>query len=51
MGEAAGWICVDATVRELDYVDAGHIRLGLLATFNPVLMSVLDYTVSDSTSY
>lgn len=44
MGEA-GWIPVDATVREVDYVDSGHIRLGSFTTFNPVEMEILDYTV------
>jgi hypothetical protein len=44
MGEA-GWIPIDATAREVDYVDSGHIRLGTLTSFNPVEMEVLDYEV------
>ena len=39
----AGWVPVDSTAREVDYLDAGHIRLGELVTFNPVKMKILDY--------
>jgi len=46
MGKA-GWIPVDATAFETDYVDSGHIRIGVyqaLATaLNPKKMEVLDY--------
>ena len=42
MGDA-GWIPVDATISEINYVDAGHIRLGEKATFQPVYMDILDY--------
>ncbi|MBG0858788.1 MAG: lasso peptide biosynthesis protein [Bacteroidales bacterium] len=42
MGEA-GWIPVDATINEPDYIDAGHIRLGENATFRPISMEVLDF--------
>ena len=42
MGDA-GWIPVDATINETDYIDAGHIRLGEDATFRPVSMEVLDF--------
>lgn len=42
MGDA-GWIPVDATIREIDYSDAGHIRLGKAATFRPEKMEILDY--------
>lgn len=42
---AAGWIPVDGTAREVDYVDSGHIRLGTLATFNPDAMEVIEYEV------
>jgi predicted transcriptional regulator with HTH domain len=42
MGDA-GWIPVDATINEADYIDAGHIRLGENATFRPVSMEVLDF--------
>lgn len=45
MGEA-GWIPVDATAHEVDYIDAGHIRLGTLTSFNPIEMEVLDYEVA-----
>lgn len=39
----AGWIPVDSTVQEVDYVDSGHIRLGNQTSFQPVEMEVLDY--------
>ena len=42
MGDA-GWIPVDATINESDFVDAGHIRLGEKATFRPVAMEILDF--------
>ena len=42
MGDA-GWIPVDATINEADYIDAGHIRLGENATFRPVSMEVIDF--------
>jgi tetratricopeptide (TPR) repeat protein len=42
MGDA-GWIAVDATAFEYDFVDAGHIRLGENATFNPKSMEILEY--------
>lgn len=38
-----GWIAVDATINEPDYIDGGHIRLGEDATFRPVTMELLDY--------
>ena len=41
MGDA-GWIPVDATINEADFIDAGHIKLGENATFRPVSMEVLD---------
>ena len=41
MGDA-GWIPVDATISEFDYIDAGHIRLGEKAYFRPVSMEILD---------
>ena len=43
MGGKAGWIPVDSTAGEIDYVDSGHIRFGELVSFNPVKMEVLDY--------
>jgi transglutaminase-like putative cysteine protease len=53
MGEA-GWIPVDATTKEPDYVDSGHLRLGhfqsLSIALNAKEMEVLDYRlVSNST--
>ena len=49
MGEA-GWIPVDATAMETDFLDSGHIRFGIYQSmttaFNPVEMEVLDYRVS-----
>jgi hypothetical protein len=48
MGEA-GWIPVDATAQEIDYVDSGHIRIGAfqspLVALNPIEMKVLDYRI------
>lgn len=38
-----GWITVDSTAHEIDYVDSGHIRLGTQTSFNPKKMEVLDY--------
>jgi len=46
MGKA-GWIPVDSTAFETDYVDSGHIRLGVYqyvsTALNPKKMEVLDY--------
>jgi transglutaminase-like putative cysteine protease len=42
MGEA-GWIPVDATISEINYIDAGHIRLGEKAGFQPLSMEIVDY--------
>ena len=46
MGKA-GWITVDATANETDYVDSGHIRIGeyqsLATALNPKKMEVLDF--------
>lgn len=42
MGDA-GWIPVDATINEPDYIDAGHIRLGENTTFRPVSMEIFDF--------
>ena len=44
MGEA-GWIPVDATFSETDYIDAGHIRLGETARFMPKGMEILEYRI------
>ena len=43
----AGWIPVDATAFEIDYIDAGHIRLGEKTSFNPKSMEILEYRVGD----
>lgn len=48
MGEA-GWIAVDATIKEYDYIDAGHIRLGENASFHPQEIKILEYK-TDSTN-
>jgi transglutaminase-like putative cysteine protease len=45
MGKA-GWIPVDATIYEIDHIDAGHIRLGESTTFQPKEMEILDYKVT-----
>lgn len=46
MGEA-GWIPIDTTAKEVDYIDSGHIRLGILNSkhiaFHPIKMRILDY--------
>jgi hypothetical protein len=48
MGEA-GWIPVDTTAGEIDYVDSGHIRIGIhhsMATaMNARTMEILDYRI------
>ncbi len=45
MGKA-GWIPVDSTAHEVDYVDCGHIRFGTATSFNPEKMEILDYKAS-----
>jgi len=46
VGEA-GWIPVDVTFHETDYVDSGHIRLGVFKTNSTLInyreMKILDY--------
>lgn len=44
MGEA-GWIPVDATMKEYDYIDATHIRLGEGTTFYPKEVEILSWDV------
>ena len=44
MGDA-GWIPIDATAFEIDYIDCGHIRLGEASSFTPIKMEILDYHV------
>ncbi len=43
----AGWVPVDATASEIDYVDSGHLRIGVyqspVTALNPRKMEVLDY--------
>jgi hypothetical protein len=46
MGDA-GWIAVDATIFETGYIDAGHIRLGESATFQPKEMEILEYRIGN----
>ena len=49
MGEA-GWIPLDTTIGETDYVDSGHIRLGVIQSMANGLdvhaIEILDYRVS-----
>ena len=47
MGDEVGWVPIDATILEYDYVDAGHIKLGEMATFLPNSMEILEYNTSD----
>lgn len=42
MGDA-GWVPVDATIHEFDYIDSGHIRLGESTSFHPKEIEVLDW--------
>jgi len=48
MGEQAGWIPIDSTAFETDFVDSGHVRIGvhesLSTALNPIEMEVLEYT-------
>lgn len=50
MGDA-GWIAIDATLGENDFVDSGHIRFGVLQSpvvaFNPRKMEILEYRLRD----
>ncbi len=48
MGEA-GWIPVDVTIHETDYVDSGHIRLGILKT-KVTVINFKEMTIQDFTS-
>ena len=49
MGDKVGWVPIDATATEVDFVDSGHIRVGSYSSFstalNPIEMEVLDYRV------
>ena len=46
MGET-GWVAVDATADEFDFVDAGHIRLGEASSFNPKKMKILEFRLGN----
>jgi transglutaminase-like putative cysteine protease len=50
MGEA-GWIPVDATAMEVDFVDSGHLRVGEMEStviaLNAKDMEILDYRLGD----
>jgi transglutaminase-like putative cysteine protease len=50
MGDAAGWITLDTTIGEVDYVDSGHIRLGEACTFEPVTMEIVEYELKADSS-
>jgi len=49
--DSAGWIPLDATIGEYDYVDSGHIRLGILVKpgirIDEGRIQILDYGTSD----
>jgi hypothetical protein len=46
----AGWVPLDTTIRETDYVDSGHVRIGVLQSvataFNATTMDILDHRLS-----
>jgi hypothetical protein len=48
MGEA-GWVPIDTTASESDYLDSGHIRMGeyqsVSTALNPVRFEILDYRI------
>ncbi len=49
MGEKIGWVPLDSTAYENDFLDSGHIRLGEyqspVTALNPIAMEVLGYSV------
>jgi len=51
MGEA-GWIPVDVTIHETDYVNSGHIRLGILHTHQTIInfeeMETIEFELKNS---
>ena len=60
MGDKVGWVPVDATAEEIDYVDCGHIRMGIAESktimLNPQEFELIDYKVAggdaaDASSY
>jgi transglutaminase-like putative cysteine protease len=53
MGDA-GWVPLDSTANENDFLDSGHIRVGeygsMSTALNPVSMEILEYRVGDGAS-
>jgi transglutaminase-like putative cysteine protease len=51
MGAAVGWVPLDATSNEIDYVDSAHIRIGefesAASSLNPVEVEILEYRLGD----
>ena len=49
MGDEAGWIPLDVTINETDYINSGHLRLGILKTsvtlIDYIKMDILDYSL------
>ena len=49
MGEDAGWIPVDVTINETDYINSGHLRMGIFKTpvtvINFIKMDILNYSL------
>ena len=50
MGDDAGWIPLDVTINETDYINSGHLRLGIFNTsvtlINFIKMDILDYSLN-----
>ena len=40
---AAGWIPLDTTFKEFDYIDSGHIRLGFMVSFQPEVVEIIEH--------
>lgn len=51
MGPEAGWVPLDATSHEIDYVDSGHIRIGefesAASALNPVEARIVAYRLGE----
>ena len=49
MGDS-GWIPIDVTIHETDYIDSGHIRLGVLKSSQTIInyeeIEILDYKLN-----
>jgi len=49
MGEDAGWVPLDVTINETDYINSGHLRIGIFKTsvilINFIKMDILNYSV------